>query len=427
MSYRISITKVAISLIILFSLLFSHHVQAAEPIKIGVSYAFSGPMAINPVGIVKGHELAVAEINESGGILGRQVKLIVKDDAGKPENTTRNCKEFAIKDEVDWTVSGYGTSVGLAAEAIAGQFKVPTFVFGGHSEVITDKDLNEYTFRFAPTTRSEGGMCAKVLAEEVFKGVKNPTIYWISWDYEYGHSLYRPFVPEIKKLRPDVKIVGEAWPRTGETDYGPFINQMLALKPTVIVNAVWGGGVVTLFKQCNQMGIFERSKVISMALIAGNEYRKAIGLNMPEGTWSNAYDDEVWPMNDEQKDFYRKYRDFFNVKADEMVPSHARPGYEVIYMIKQAIDKAGSTDKVKMCKAMETVSLDSYRGKLKIRAFDHQVINTNLWAPMIKVPGKQILQLDPKRAVSVSIEEYVYPFDKWLEIRKKAGKGKLWE
>lgn len=406
--------------------LFSYSAQAAGKIKLGAAYPLSGAMALMTDGILKGHKLAIDEINKSGGILGRKIELIIKDDEGKPDINSRVCREFAIRDGVDWMLSGYGTGVALSSEAIAGQFKTPLFIFGGHSQTITDKDLNEYSFRYAITTDAEAGMLANVLANHVLKDDKDPTIYWISWDYEYGHSLHQPLMKKIKKLMPNVKIVGEAWPRTGETDYGPFINEMLALKPDVIVNAVWGGGVVSLLKQCSQMGVWQRSKLASMALVGSIEYRQVIGLDMPEGTWSHAYDDKAWPDSDEQKQFYAKYRKFIGDEKAE-VPSHAICGYEIIYMIKSAIEKAGGTDKKAMVKAMETVSLDSYRGKLRIRAFDHQVINSNVWAPMVKEPGKPYLEFDKKQIVSESIEEDLLPFDAWLKIRKAAGKDELWK
>jgi branched-chain amino acid transport system substrate-binding protein len=417
---------VVYSLFVFFLILFSYNAQAADSIKIGVAYPLSGAMALMSNGIIKGHEIAVAEINKSGGILGRSIELIIRDDEGKPEINSRICREFAIRNNVDWIFSGYGTGVALSAEAIAGQFKTPLFIFGGHSPTITDKDLNEYSFRYAVTTLAEGGMLAKVLAEQVLKDDKDPTIYWISWDYEYGHSLHAPFMKKIKELLPNVRIVGEAWPRTGETDYGPFINEMLALKPDVIVNAVWGGGVVSLLKQCNQMGIWQRSKLASMALVGSIEYRLVMGEDMPEGTWSHAYDDKAWPNNDEQHKFYAKYRQLVGDK-DAEVPSHAIGGYEQIYMMKKAIETAGSTNKEAMVKAMETVSINSYRGEIKMRAFDHQVVNSNVWAPMIKVPGQAYLEFDSAKIVSESIAPDLYSFDEWLKIRKAAGKDELWK
>jgi branched-chain amino acid transport system substrate-binding protein len=426
MNYKKIKMKVFRCFVVSFMFFLSSNAIAADKLKLGVAYPLSGPMAIMSKGIIEGHQVAVDEINKAGGILGRSLELIIRDDEGKPEINSRVCREFAIRDRVDWILSGYGTGVALSAAAIAGQFKTPLFIFGGHSQTITDKDLNEYTFRYAITTDAEAGMLAKVLSEEVLKDDKDPTVYWISWDYEYGHSLHEPFMKKIKEYLPNVKIVGEAWPRTGETDYGPFINEMLALNPDVIVNAVWGGGVVSLLKQCSQMGVWQRSKLASMALVGSIEYRLVIGEDMPEGSWSHAYDDQAWPNNEEQKQFYVKYRALHGENIAE-VPSHAIAGYEIIYMIKQAIEKAGGTNKEAMCKAMETVSIESYRGVMKVRAFDHQVINSNVWAPMIKVQGQPYLEFDSDKIVSVSIEPDLYTFEKWLKIRKAAGKNELWK
>jgi ABC-type branched-subunit amino acid transport system substrate-binding protein len=142
---------------------------------------------------------------------------------------------------------------------------------------------------------------------------------------------------------------------------------------------------------------------------------------MPEGSWSHTYDDEVWPNNAGQREFYQKYRNF--VKSnDAMVPSHAAPGYYQIYLIAAAMKKAGTTEALAMVKAMEGMTIDTYWGPLKVRDFDHQILVGNIWAPMVSKPGYAYLVFDASRARHVEMEPEIFTKEEWLAKRKAAGK-----
>lgn len=397
--------------------------ETTKPIKIGVVNPISGGAAmILSKGYLAGYKMAVEEINKAGGLLGRQIELIVRDDAGNPELTTRYCRELIVKDEVDFLFAGVGTITMKAAQAVAEQLKKPVLMWG-HPDSITIEDWSPYGFRISITDTTEALMSVRILKEEVLKGVKNPTIYWISWEYEYGHNIYKPFMRMIKEQIPDAKVVGEAWPRVGETDYGPFINQILASKPTVIVSLIWGGGIASLLKQSQQYDVFQRSKLICTGLIGSIEYRTAIGMDMPEGTWCNTYDDVIYPNNEKQRKFYQMYRDFTGEKVAP-VPSHASLAYYVFHLAAGAIKKARTTEAQAVAKTLEGMTIDTYWGPLKVRDFDHQLLVGNIWAPTVKKAEVPYLLLDATRARYVYIEGDLPTKEEWLARRRAAGKIK---
>ena len=117
MMKRLLTTLAVITLV--FSWPFLASAKKAKPIKLGVVYSFSGPTAMLCGSITDGHKVAAKEINKAGGIMGRPVELIVRDDAGNPELTTRYCKELITKYEVDWLLAGHGMIKTLAAQAVA--------------------------------------------------------------------------------------------------------------------------------------------------------------------------------------------------------------------------------------------------------------------------------------------------------------------
>lgn len=418
----IVIAVILVSFLFSFISLTSAAEKETKPLKFGLVYSTSGALGFLGNNVITGHKMAIDEITKAGGFQGRQVEIILRDDAGSPELTTRYMKELVLRESVDWILTGTGSAISLAAAAVAKEFKVPTFIMGGGTEKVTVEEWNPYIFRYRPTSGTEARTAAKVLADEVLKDIKDPKIYWITWDYEYGRSVHEPFIAKIKELRPDVKIVGEAWPRVGETDYGPFIVQMLALRPHVVINSIWGGGVVALLKQGKSHGLWDITKLMSMAEFAGFEYRKPIGFEIPEGTWSSAYDDPGWPNNEGQRKFYDLYYNFTGKPKDEPPPTFVFPTYNMVHFINKAMEKAGTTEPAAVLKAMEGLEIQTFQGPIRIREFDHQVTSAYVWGPMIKKEGLPYLIVDPKRIKYVPIDKDLYTKEEWLARRKAAGK-----
>ncbi|MCK9275853.1 MAG: ABC transporter substrate-binding protein [Syntrophales bacterium] len=395
--------------------------QAQEPIKIGFVYTFTGSMAFVNQNIMDGHNFAIDEINKAGGLLGREIVILKRDDAGKGDLATRYARELITREGVDLIIGGYGTIQANALAAVAEEFKTPTFIFGGHATSLTTEYWSPYHFRYAIQTTAEGKGLAKITAEEYLQGVKDPKIYYMSWDYEFGRDVARNFLPEIKKLVPNIKI-SEGWPRVGEMDYSPFISQILAYQPHVLINVIFAGGAVANLKQCAQMGVFEKTKLASACVFASNEYRKILGDAIPEGTWSWCYDDEAWPRNEEQKKFYDNFRTWKGLASEEVVPGHVWPSYNMIKLYAAAVEKAKTTDKETVCKAMEGIKIDTYNGPMWIRDFDHQVISGHIWGPMVKDPKSGKYILDPEKTRWVPIEPFLLTKEEWLAARKAAGK-----
>jgi branched-chain amino acid transport system substrate-binding protein len=410
----------AVSIGVLFVLGFVFSAQAQKPIKIGAVYTFTGAMAFLNENIVDGHALAVDEINKSGGLLGKKIEIIKRDDGGKADLATRYARELITREEVDLIVGGYGTIQAMALGAVASEFKRTTFIFGGHATRITTEDWSPYHFRYAITTTAEGKTLAKVIAEEYLKGVENPKVYYMSWDFEFGRDVALYFIPAIKQLVPNVKVY-EGWPRVGETDYSPFISQILAYKPHVMANVIFAAGAVANLKQCAQMGVFQQTKLASACVVASNEYRKVLGDAIPEGTWSWCYDDEAWPKNAEQAKFYEKYRKWKGT-SEPIVPSHVWPAYNMIKLWEAGVKKAGTTDSKAVCKAMEGIKIDTYNGPVWIRDFDHQVVSGHIWGPMVKKPGSASYILDPQKTRRIPVEPYLFTKEEWQKARKAAGK-----
>jgi branched-chain amino acid transport system substrate-binding protein len=220
------------------------------PIKIGEINSYSTiPQFTQPYR--QGWQLAVEEINVTGGLLGRKVEVIARDDAGKPEEALRHAIELTSKEKVDVLAGGFLSNVGLALADHAQKNK-KVFIA---SEPLTDALIwdkgNRYTFRLRPGTYMQAAM----LVEEA---AKLPAKRWavIAPNYEYGTSAVAAFKELLKAKRPDVEFVGEQWPALGKLDAGTTLQAIMQTKPDAIFNVTFGADLAKLVREGNQRGIF---------------------------------------------------------------------------------------------------------------------------------------------------------------------------
>jgi branched-chain amino acid transport system substrate-binding protein len=163
----------------------------------------------------KGWQLALEEINAAGGINGRMVEVISKDDAGKPGDAVTAANELVSRENVDLLMGTFFSHIGLAVADFAKQKQIFFLAAEPLTDAIVWSQGNDYTFRLRPST----SMQAKMLADEA---AKLPATRWatIAPNYEYGTSAVAAFKAALEELRPDVEWVDEQWPPFGKLDAG---------------------------------------------------------------------------------------------------------------------------------------------------------------------------------------------------------------
>ncbi|HQS47881.1 MAG TPA: ABC transporter substrate-binding protein, partial [Xanthobacteraceae bacterium] len=174
----------------------------------------------------KGWQLAVEEVNAAGGLLGRKLAVISKDDAGKPADAVTAANELVSSDQVAMLAGTFFSHIGLAVADYAKQKKVFFLAAEPLTDAITWDKGNAYTFRLRPSNYMQAAM----LAEEA---AKLPARRWatIAPNYEYGQSAVAVFKKLLSAKRPDVEWVAEQWPPQGKIDAGPVVQAIAAAKP----------------------------------------------------------------------------------------------------------------------------------------------------------------------------------------------------
>ena len=174
---------------------------AADTIKIGFPIPLSGPTAVYGEPILKGAEMAVAEINAKGGVLGRKLELLSRDSKASADEAVRLARELIIKNNVDFLVGTLTSAEAPAVSTVAKENKIVFVAPTAKSTQLTDAaHLHPYIFRVASNTDVEGLAAATLMAQ--WKDVK--TVATIAPDYAYGRDSIAAFVAALKKLRPDI-------------------------------------------------------------------------------------------------------------------------------------------------------------------------------------------------------------------------------
>ncbi|CAH2604147.1 ABC transporter substrate-binding protein [Rhodovastum atsumiense] len=308
-----------------------------------------------------GWQLAVAQVNAAGGVLGRPLEVISRDDAGRPQDAVRIAGELLNEQKVDLLAGGYLSNVGLALSDVAAQNRV-LYVAG---EPLTDALVWErghrYCFRLRPSTYMQAAM----LVEEA---AKLPARRWVAVapNYEYGTSTVKWFRQLLQAKRPDVSFVAEQYPALGRIDAGATVAALEAARPEAILNVTFGPDLTNFVRQGNTRGLFESRSVVSV-LTGEPEYLDPLGEETPEGWIVTGYpvDSVADPAN---RAFIAAYQAKFNVppKMGSVV------GHALIGAIVAGIVRAGGTGTEQLCDALPGTGFDTPFGRASWRAIDHQ-------------------------------------------------------
>jgi branched-chain amino acid transport system substrate-binding protein len=333
---------------------------AGRPIRIGEINSYSTiPQFLVPYR--KAWELALDEINAGGGLLGRPVEVIARDDAGKPDDAIRHATELVTSEKVDLLAGTFLSNVGLAVADFALRSKVLFMA----SEPLTDALVwdkgNRYTFRLRASTYMQSAM----LVEEA---AKLPARRWVTIapNYEYGQSAVASFKALLKAARPDVEFVAEQWPALNKLEAGSTLQAVLAARPEAIFNVTFGADLARLVREGNLRGLFPRLPVAS--LLSGEpEYLDVLREETPANWIVTGYPwDQI--ATPEHARFFNAYFKKYN--------DHPRLGSVVGYAMMQAIGaaiaRAKSTDTEKMIAAFRGLNFTSPFGPVTFRALDHQ-------------------------------------------------------
>ena len=334
--------------------------RAAEPIKIGDlnSYtrlpAFSLPYRM-------GWQLALDEINGAGGVLGRPLQIVSRDDGGKPGDAVTVANELVSRENVVALMGTLLSHVGLAVSDFARQKRVLFLAAEPLTDAIAWSKGNRYTFRLRPGTYVQAAM----LAEEA---AKLPARRWaaVAPNYEYGQSAVAAFKKLLKKRRPDVIFVAEQWPALFKLDAGPTVQALARSEPEAIFNVTFGGDLVKFVREGTLRGLFEGREVVSL-LTGEPEWNAPLKDELPEGWIVTGY-----PWQDLTTPAHQAFAAAYQARFSETPRMGSVVGYVTLKALAAAIAKAGSTETEALIGALRGLAIGTPFGPIRFRAADQQ-------------------------------------------------------
>jgi branched-chain amino acid transport system substrate-binding protein len=353
-------------LIFLVTIFITGQALAADTVNIVNLDPLSGPMKDVGDRSVQGYQFAIDEINAAGGLLGKQVKLIIEDSQMKPDVAARKAIRAIMEDKAQFILSLTSTAVAQALMDVAEKNKVIFAMFGAESDFLTGKNFSRYSFRTCFTT----GNRARAYAE-FFKTKPSRKFYLMNQDYAFGHAVADDFKKVITKVIPDAKIVGEDYAPIGQKDFGPYISKILASGAEIIFTGNFGADLQNLMKQGAQMGIKLPVRYATYFLDGDIELSQidqaAVG-SFVNSTYLPTIDT---PQN---KAFLERWNKKFKATDHPWPTANLGYSYNGLMFLFAAIKKAGSFDPEAVIKAWEGMEYNSLVGKQIMRACDHQIM-----------------------------------------------------
>jgi branched-chain amino acid transport system substrate-binding protein len=334
--------------------------QGTGPIRIGEINSYTAqPAFLQPYR--NAWILAQEQVNAAGGINGRPLETLFRDDAGRPEDAVRLAGELVNAERVALLSGGFLSNVGLAIADFANQNK-RLFVA---SEPLTDALVwargNRYTFRLRASTYMQSAM----LVEEA---AKLPVKRWatVAPNYEYGQSAVRWFKELLTRAKPDVQFVAEQFPALGRIDAGATVQALAAANPEAIFNVTFGADLTNFVRQGSTRGLFERRRIVSL-LTGEPEYLEPLQDEAPEGWIVTGY-----PWDQINTPEHSAFRDAYRRRWNDHPRLGSVVGYDTVMAIATMLKKIPAPETEAMVAAMRGLPFGSVFGPAEFRAIDHQ-------------------------------------------------------
>jgi branched-chain amino acid transport system substrate-binding protein len=340
---------------------------AQSPILIGEVSSMSGPLAIGGVPGRQGAIMALEEINQKGGVLGRPLQFITRDDKTQPEEAGKAFREIATQG-VLLTMGTSGSATSAAMNSLARELKIPFFTMMGYSRFLTEEAGHRYFFRLITNDRVFGHTVAEALA-------KQPQTKYctIGNDFAYGRDITSVLMTELKKAKPGVEVLPgcEFWVPLGTTDFTPNLTAILARRPqAVMFGGLVGTSAPAFVKQAKAFGVFANALGVHPSLgMPVNNAGLTSKDDVPEGIFTGT--DYVYPPvpTPASRAFFEAYRKRWNQLPTEMSAN----AHTTLRFIAKALEKAGKVDREAFIEAAEGLSIDHpVLGEISVRPFDHQ-------------------------------------------------------
>jgi ABC-type branched-subunit amino acid transport system substrate-binding protein len=392
---------------------------AAQVVKLGMNYPRTGPYYTQGLDQFRAAQMAVEEINASGGILGRKVEIVWRDSQSKVDVTRRNVTELIEKEGVSMLFGGSASSVAVAAGEIAQQHGVPFFGTLTYSTATTGTDGHRFTFREC----YDSWMGAKVLSKYLKANFAGKKYFYITADYTWGWTTEAALRALTGTTDPGAHPgVKTPFPTAAAKDFKSALDQAVAAKPDVLVLVLFGTDMVNTINMANGLGLKKTMQLVVPNLTLG--MAEDAGPASMEGVLGAL----PWAWNIPYKYGFPEGRRFVERFAERYKRYPCTSGasaYVILQEYKAAVERAGTFDGAAVVKALEGHVYTRLKDAQTWRAFDHQSVQTvyavrcksaaEVRRDRFKLDYFEVIDALPGAEAAVTHQE-------WKNLRAAAGK-----
>jgi branched-chain amino acid transport system substrate-binding protein len=365
--------------------------QDRQPIRVGVVTPLSGTYA--PIGaqVKMGLDLALAEINAAGGIMGRKVELLYEDEEANPQVAVQKAEKLFQQSKVDFLTGTVNSGSTLAVGQVAERNNKLIATTVSFSDAITGDKCSPNVFR----VNAKAGQQSVALAAWLAQEKPGATLFLLGPDYEMGRSTVAAFKSAAQQR--GIKPVGDLFAPLDSKDYSSYFGQIRAARPQVFYTSTAGNDTVRLFSQMSEYGMNKNLTMVGVSGAVTAQNIKAIGKNAEGFVTGVGYSPEI--STPENKQFVEKFK-----SANKVLPDlYGADSYGVLYFYKAAVEKAQSTDTAQVRKAMEGLEWDTPQGRKTMRAADHQAIQDMYVVRIQNGDFTIVSKVDGKDAIDASV------------------------
>ncbi|MCF2638418.1 ABC transporter substrate-binding protein [Fusobacterium varium] len=328
----------------------SGEVAKPETIKIGGMAPLTGALAIYGVTTTNGAELAVKEINENGGVLGKKIEYVMLDTKGDSTEAVMAYNKL-VDEKVAGIIGEVTSKPTLAVAEVAVQDNMPLITPTGTQVDITEAGPN--VFRVCFTNPYQGKVLAITSKERL--GADTVAVM-LNNSSDYSDGIAKAFIEESEKL--GMKVMGVEGYSDGDKDFRPQLTKLAAMNPDVILIPEYYEQAALIATQAREVGV--------NSIFVGSDGWDGIAKTLDKSSYAaieNSYFTNHFSIEDQSEkiqNFLKDYREAYK----EDPSAFSALGYDAVYMMKTAIEKAGTTDKQKVVDALKGIEYDGVTGYL---------------------------------------------------------------
>ena len=412
-------TKIVKSALVLLTILLAISTGAsAAVVKIGLNYPKTGPYSVQGLAQLRATEMAVEEINQTGGILGRKIELVVRNSQSKAPLSKKNVEELIDNEGAEMILGGSSSAVAIAGGKAAKSRGKLYFGTLTYSNATTGVQAHKYIFREC----YNAWMGAKVLSEYLKEHFSGKRYFYVTADYTWGwttEASIRKFSRTLDKKRH--KRILTPFPGATRENFKKALTKAASSRAEVLVLVLFGKDMAEAVKIATDMGLKKK-----MSIVVPN-----VTLGMAASAGPKAMEDVVgalpWSWKVPYAYNYAKGMAFVEAYANKYksYPStSAASAYTIMYQYKEAVERAGRFDSKAVISMLEGHKFTSLKDEQVWRAFDHQSTQT-VYAVKCK-PEAEVLKDKFKQDYfeiikSMPGEKAARTKDRWTSTRKAAG------